>query len=94
VVSSYRHLVKNSCFFLSGGFTIEEAENAISSGEAHIPTFGRLFITNPDLPKRVEQGISLTLDLDFNTLYGPKDWDNDDPEELRKGYTDYAEGRV
>jgi 2,4-dienoyl-CoA reductase-like NADH-dependent reductase (Old Yellow Enzyme family) len=91
MVSSYRHLVKNSHFFLSGGFTPEEAQDTIFSGEAHVAVFGRLFITNPDLPKRVKKGILLNLDLDLTTLYGPKNWDHKNPEELTIGYTDYPE---
>jgi 2,4-dienoyl-CoA reductase-like NADH-dependent reductase (Old Yellow Enzyme family) len=91
MISSYKHLIKKSRLFLSGGFTPEKAQKTVSSGEADVAVFGRLFISNPDLPKRVQKGIPLNLDLDLSTMYGPNEWDVEDPGELRKGYTDYPE---
>ncbi|KAF5346008.1 hypothetical protein D9758_013870 [Tetrapyrgos nigripes] len=92
MVSSYKHLLQNSLFFLNGEFTPIPAADAIASGRADGVFFGRPFINNPDLPKRIEKGIPLTMEMDITTLYGPTDGIVKDVEALRKGYTDYPEG--
>jgi 2,4-dienoyl-CoA reductase-like NADH-dependent reductase (Old Yellow Enzyme family) len=92
MISSYKHLLKNSLFFLNGEFHPISAADAIASGKADGVFLGRPFINNPDLPKRVEKGIPLNRELDITTLYGPMDGIVKDIEVLRKGYTDYPEG--
>src|SRR4030081_2437239 len=62
----------------AGGFTGETAEAAISSGHADAIAFGRIFISNPDLPRRLQHGFPLTP-YNRATFYGG--------EEI--GYTDY-----
>lgn len=59
-------------------FTHETAEETIEAGEADAVAFGKLFIANPDLPKRFELGAPLNPP-DASTFYhsGPV------------GYTDY-----
>jgi 2,4-dienoyl-CoA reductase-like NADH-dependent reductase (Old Yellow Enzyme family) len=62
------------------GFTPETAAATLAAGEADAVAFGKLFIANPDLPRRI------ALDAPLNpwnsaTFYGPG------PE----GYTDYPE---
>jgi 2,4-dienoyl-CoA reductase-like NADH-dependent reductase (Old Yellow Enzyme family) len=37
-------------------FTFESASQALASGEADAVAFGKLFIANPDLPRRMQQG--------------------------------------
>ena len=62
----------------AGGFTGEAAEAAVAEGHADAIAFGRIFISNPDLPLRLQHGYPLTP-YDRKTFYG-----GDAP-----GYTDY-----
>ena len=62
----------------AGGFTGETAEAAIAAGHADAIAFGRIFISNPDLPRRLQYGFPLTP-YNRATFYGG--------EEV--GYTDY-----
>jgi N-ethylmaleimide reductase len=62
----------------AGGFTGETAEAAIAQGHADAVAFGRIFISNPDLPRRLQHGLPLTP-YNRATFYGG--------EEI--GYTDY-----
>ena len=54
------------------------AIDAVASGKADLVAFGRPFISNPDLPRRLRENAPLNA-LDANTLYGGD----------AKGYTDY-----
>ncbi len=63
----------------AGGFTGESAEAAIAADHADAIAFGRIFISNPDLPRRLREGFPLTP-YNRATFYGG--------EEI--GYTDYA----
>jgi N-ethylmaleimide reductase len=62
----------------AGGFTGETAEAAIAEGHADAIAFGRIFIANPDLPQRLQQGYPLTP-YNRATFYSGEE----------KGYTDY-----
>jgi N-ethylmaleimide reductase len=62
----------------AGGFTGETAEAAIAQGHSDAIAFGRIFISNPDLPRRLQHGFPLTP-YNRATFYGG--------EEV--GYTDY-----
>jgi N-ethylmaleimide reductase len=62
----------------AGGFTGESAEAAIAAGHADAIAFGRIFISNPDLPRRLQHGYQLTP-YNRATFYGGEE----------KGYTDY-----
>ena len=62
----------------AGGFTGETAEAAIAEGHADAIAFGRIFISNPDLPRRLQHGYPLTP-YDRKTFYGGD----------VAGYTDY-----
>ncbi|HXN67065.1 MAG TPA: alkene reductase [Bradyrhizobium sp.] len=62
----------------AGGFTGEAAEAAIAQGHADAIAFGRIFISNPDLPRRLREGLPLTP-YNRATFYGGEE----------KGYTDY-----
>ena len=44
----------------AGGFEPESANAAIQSGTADAVAFGRYFISNPDLPLRLREGLTLT----------------------------------
>jgi N-ethylmaleimide reductase len=63
----------------AGGFTGETAEAAIAAGHADAIAFGRIFISNPDLPRRLREGFPLTP-YNRATFYGGGE----------TGYTDYA----
>ena len=54
------------------------AENSVDQGEADLVAFGKLFIANPDLGRRLREGAPLNT-LDSATLYGGD----------ARGYTDY-----
>ncbi len=60
------------------GFDTETAIDYVENGWADAIAFGRNFISNPDLPKRVAIG-ALLNPYDRNTFYGGAE----------KGYTDY-----
>jgi N-ethylmaleimide reductase len=62
----------------AGGFDPDSAEAILERGDADLVAFGRLFIANPDLPKRIKRGLPLNA-YDRATFYG----DNS------RGYTDY-----
>jgi N-ethylmaleimide reductase len=62
----------------AGGFTGEAAEAAIAAGHADAIAFGRIFISNPDLPRRLREGYPLTP-YNRATFYGGEE----------AGYTDY-----
>ncbi|KAI9077159.1 hypothetical protein K1719_040865 [Acacia pycnantha] len=79
------HLVRNlrkayqGTFMCSGGFTRELAIEAVAQGDADLVSFGRLYISNPDLVLRLE------VDAPLNK-YNRKTFYTQDPV---VGYTDY-----
>lgn len=64
----------------AGGFTGQTADDAVAQGHADAVAFGRIFISNPDLPRRLQHGYPLTP-YDRKTFYGGD----------VAGYTDYPE---
>jgi N-ethylmaleimide reductase len=62
----------------AGGFVGERANAAIADGHADLIAFGRIFISNPDLPARLKNGYPLTP-YNRATFYGGGE----------AGYTDY-----
>jgi len=65
-------------FVANEGFTQRTAEAALAAGEADAVAFGKLFIANPDLPRRFAEGAELNR-WNGQTFY------SQGPE----GYTDY-----
>ena len=65
-------------FILAGGFDAASAEKALSENQADLIAFGRQFLANPDLVKRM-QGKTVQNTPDMSTFYTPG----------AKGYTDY-----
>ncbi|MCS4247848.1 alkene reductase [Pseudomonas sp. BIGb0164] len=63
----------------AGGFSRDTAEEILAAGDADLVAFGRLFISNPDLPERLRSGAPLN-DYDRNTFYGGRG----------EGYVDYS----
>jgi N-ethylmaleimide reductase len=68
----------NGVLISAVGFTGETAEAAITQGHADAIAFGRIFISNPDLPRRLQHGYPLTP-CHRPTFYGGQE----------AGYTDY-----
>jgi len=52
----------------AGGFESDTAEEILEKGDADLVAFGRHFISNPDLPKRIERRLPLTP-YDRDTFY-------------------------
>jgi len=46
-------------YIANEGFTLESAEQVVAAGEADAIAFGKLFIANPDLPRRFSSGAPL-----------------------------------
>jgi N-ethylmaleimide reductase len=62
----------------AGGFDAVSAEAAVAAGHANAIAFGRHFISNPDLPARIKDGVPFTP-YNRATFYGGE----------AAGYTDY-----
>ncbi|WP_435131910.1 alkene reductase [Formosa sp. A9] len=87
-VSNVRHAVQdvakhfrplyNGTLMINGGYTKEKANKVIQNGHADLVSFGKLFISNPDLVARFKTDAELA-DWNEDTFYTPG------PE----GYTDY-----
>ena len=60
------------------GFNHESAEAMLASGGADAIVFGKPFIANPDLPRRMREAIALA-EPDFSTIYSGAE----------RGYVDY-----
>ncbi|KAF6981740.1 hypothetical protein CFC21_000198 [Triticum aestivum] len=65
----YREAFKGT-FIANGGYDREEGGKVIVEGYTDLVAFGRLFLANPDLPKRFEIGADLNK-YDRMTFYSP-----------------------
>jgi N-ethylmaleimide reductase len=63
---------------LNGGMTKEKAEAALAAGLGDLASFGSSFLANPDLPRRLREGLPLNQP-NPDTFYTPGE----------QGYTDY-----
>jgi N-ethylmaleimide reductase len=52
----------------NGGYEPDTAAEAVGQGHADAIAFGRYFISNPDLPRRIREGLPLAA-YDTNTFY-------------------------
>lgn len=52
----------------AGGFEPDSAEAIVEHGDADLVTFGRYFVSNPDLPERIRLGLPL-MPYDRDTFY-------------------------
>jgi N-ethylmaleimide reductase len=68
----------SGAWMVNNGYDHAMAESRLAAGAADLFCFGRLFISNPDLVRRLREGRALNP-LDAATLYGGG----------AKGYTDY-----
>ena len=78
IASEFLRSIFKGKMIAAGGFEPDTAEAAIEVGIADAVTFGRYFISNPDLPRRIQEGLPLAQ-YDRNTFYT---FD-------ARGYTDY-----
>ncbi|MCH8181100.1 MAG: alkene reductase [Proteobacteria bacterium] len=67
-------------WMVNNGYSKEMAEQAVASGHADLVSFGRLMITNPDLPRRFQENAPLNELFKDAPLYGGQG---------PHGYTDY-----
>ncbi len=81
VMPIFRPIFKGT-LIANGGFDKEKGNAILASGGADLVSFGRLFLANPDLPKRFEVNAGLNTP-DPKTFYGQGD------SQAEKGYTDY-----
>lgn len=81
VVSATKHLKSlfGGTVITAQGYDFESGNAALNSGDADLVAFGKLFIANPDLPRRFEIGAPLN-EQDASTFYGGDE----------HGYTDYS----
>ncbi|XP_074280400.1 putative 12-oxophytodienoate reductase 11 [Silene latifolia] len=69
----------NATFIVAGGYDRKDGNQAVSNGHTDLVAYGRLFLANPDLPRRFELDAPLNK-YNRETFYIP------DPV---VGYTDY-----
>lgn len=62
------------------GYTAEQAESTLAAGQADLISFGRPFISNPDLVERWKNGWPLAVEAPVETWYSPSG---------DKGYIDF-----
>lgn len=77
VIQAIRENFKGA-YIGNGNYSAEEARQRISAGMCDLVSFGRFFISNPDLPKRFRTGAPLN-EYNEETFYGGDE----------HGYTDY-----
>lgn len=77
IAKRYRPMYKGT-LVINNSFDQEKGNKIIEDGLADAVAFGKLFISNPDLPIRFEENAPLQ-EWDQNTFYTPGE----------KGYTDY-----
>jgi N-ethylmaleimide reductase len=63
---------------LNSDYDAAKGQTALDTGKADAITFGRTFLANPDLPRRISEGLPLNLDVSAT-------WYSQGPE----GYIDY-----
>ncbi|XBI08348.1 hypothetical protein VPH35_136094 [Triticum aestivum] len=69
----------NGTFIVAGGYDREEGNKVVADGYVDLVAYGRIFLANPDLPKRFELDSPLNK-YDRNTFY---------TQDSVIGYTDY-----
>lgn len=73
----------NGKFILNGGYDASAGSSALQSGRADLIAYGRLFLANPDLVRRLREGSSLNTP-NPSTFY----------TEGATGYTDYPSAKA
>jgi N-ethylmaleimide reductase len=78
VASEYLRKIFKGKIVAAGGFEPATAEAIVAKGDADLVAFGRHFLANPDLPRRIQLGLPLN-EYDRKTFYTFE----------ARGYTDY-----
>ncbi|WP_034294347.1 alkene reductase [Herbaspirillum sp. RV1423] len=81
IPEDFRHKLRSvyaGRIIVAGRYDKERAGKILADGLADLVAFGRPFVANPDLPKRLRENLALAA-LDGATLFGGD----------RRGYTDY-----
>lgn len=81
VLPIFRPIYKGT-IISNGGYDKSKANTVIAAGDADLVSFGKLFISNPDLPQRFAADAELNAP-NPRTFYGMGD------NNLEQGYTDY-----
>jgi 2,4-dienoyl-CoA reductase-like NADH-dependent reductase (Old Yellow Enzyme family) len=81
-LSSFRKIFGDTPFFAAGGFDDSNSWDVVESKKYDGLLYGRYFISNPDLPRRLKEGLPLNS-YDRGTFYGPF-------EDNARGYIDYS----
>ena len=68
IAAEYLRTVYTGRIVAAGGFEPDTAEAVVTKGDADLVAFGRYFVSNPDLPMRIKQGLPLS-DYDRSTFY-------------------------
>jgi len=68
-LSDHLRALWKGLYVVNGGYDGPKAEEAVRTGHADAVTFGRLFLANPDLPRRLQLGAALN-EPDQATFYG------------------------
>jgi N-ethylmaleimide reductase len=67
----------------NNGFNPKSGLAKLQSGDCDAVSYGRLYISNPDLAERLVAGFPVNSNYDMSTFYGLN------LEDKSKGYTDY-----
>lgn len=68
VATEYLRKIFANRIITAGGFEPDTAEAVLEKGDADLVAFGRYFVSNPDLPKRIEKKVPLSA-YDRDTFY-------------------------
>jgi N-ethylmaleimide reductase len=77
-VTPYFRKIYKGTLITNGDYDHPKGDSILANGDADLVSFGKLFLANPDLPKRFELDAFLNAP-NPRTFYGPDE----------KGYTDY-----
>lgn len=82
-LSGFRRIFGDTPFFSAGGFDDQTSWGVVEDGKYDALVYGRYFVSNPDLPRRLREGLPLAK-YDRSRFYGPF-------EDPTIGYTDYPD---
>ncbi len=68
-VSAHLRTLWNGLYVANGGYDGQTGERAVRTGHADAVAYGRAFLANPDLPRRLQLGVALN-EPDPSTFYG------------------------
>lgn len=79
---AYRDAGGRGAWMVNNGYDLAMAQQALDAGRADLVAFGRAYIGNPDLVRRLREGLPLA-DADRSTFYGGG----------ARGYVDYPDAQ-